>query len=97
MIDYFLLFFCQYLVVFFLVMNSKLIRDDRWIIAMVNSLFISASQFTAIYLVANTSEGVGVYICGAIGASLGVASSHLFYTRYIFNRLGKGTATPKNV
>jgi len=82
--EYMILFTAQFFVVFALVMNSKFIRDDRWVLAMINSWFISGSQFASIYFVANNTSGIGVLIAGAAGASLGVASSHLFYTRFLF-------------
>lgn len=79
-------FLAQFFQVFFLVMSSKLLRDDRWQLAMVNSLLISATQFTFIYVVANGSDPVGTFIAAAIGGSLGCGASHHFYTRLIMKK-----------
>lgn len=73
----------QFGAVFALVMNSKLLRDDRWILAMLNSWFISITQFVFIYVVANTDSPIATFFCAAIGGSLGCGASHLFYTKWI--------------
>jgi len=73
----------QFFAVFALVMNSKLLRDDRWQLAMINSWLISATQFVFIYVVANTSSPGWTFFSGALGGSLGCGTSHLFYTRYL--------------
>lgn len=73
----------QFCAVFALVMNSKLLRDDRWVLAMMNSWFISVTQFIFIYVVARTDAPVATFFCAALGGSLGCGSSHLFYTRFV--------------
>lgn len=78
--------FAQFLAVFALVMNSKLLRDDRWVLAMLNSYLISATQFIFIYAVATATNPLMVLLFSSIGGSLGCGSSHLLYTKYIFKR-----------
>jgi hypothetical protein len=76
----------QFFAVFFLVMNSKLLRDDRWVIAMGNSWLISVTQFVSIYVIANSGDPYYTFWFAATGGSLGCGCSHLFYTRYILKR-----------
>lgn len=78
------IFIAQFVAVFALVMNSKLLRDDRWVLAMMNSYLISLTQFVFIYAVANSGEPLMVLLVSSIGGSLGCGVSHLLYTRYIF-------------
>lgn len=79
-----IVFFAQFGAVFCLVMNSKLLRDDRWILAMVNSWLISITQFTFIWVVANTNDPLMTFFFAASGGSIGCGCSHLFYTRFIW-------------
>jgi len=74
----------QFGAVFCLVMNSKLLRDDRWMLAMCNSWLISITQFVFIYVVANTDNPLMTFFFAAFGGSLGCGVSHLFYTRFIY-------------
>lgn len=76
----------QFCAVFALVMNSKLLRDDRWVLAMLNSWFISVTQFVFIYVVSRTEAPVATFFCAALGGSLGCGTSHLFYTRWIMHK-----------
>lgn len=77
-------FIAQFSAVFCLVMNSKLLRDDRWQLAMLNSWLISVTQFTFIWVVANTDDPLATFFAAAMGGSLGCGVSHLFYTRFIW-------------
>ncbi|CAM0104198.1 holin [Vibrio phage 526E57-1] len=79
-----ILFIAQFAQVFALVMNSKLLRDDRWILAMCNSWTISITQFIFVYIVAQAHDVWTTFFVAAIGGSLGCGASHLFYTRFIF-------------
>jgi uncharacterized membrane protein YjjB (DUF3815 family) len=81
-----LVFFAQFASVFALVMNSKLLRDDRWVLAMLNSLLISLTQFIFVYVVSSTGDIYGTFFAAAAGGSLGCGTSHLFYTRFIFKK-----------
>ena len=86
MIDLVIVWAAQFCAVFALVMNSKLLRDDRWVLAMTNSWFISVTQFIFIYVVARTDAPVATFFCAAVGGSLGCGASHLFYTKYLWRK-----------
>ena len=79
-----IVFFAQLGAVSALVMNSKLLRDDRWILAMLNSWVISITQYAFIYIVAHSDNPVGTFFFAATGGSLGCGIAHLFYTRYLY-------------
>lgn len=79
-----IVFAAQFSAVFCLVMNSKLLRDDRWKLAMCNSWLISITQFIFIWVVANTTMPVATFFAAAAGGSLGCGASHLFYTKFIW-------------
>lgn len=76
----------QFISVFSLVMNSKLLRDDRWVLAMINSVVISITQFIFVYAVANTNDVFYTFIFAAAGGSLGCGASHHFYTKFIMRK-----------
>lgn len=76
--------FAQFFAVFALVMNSKLLRDDRWVLAMLNSYFIAITQFIFIYIVATTDDPIKTLMVSSTAGSIGCGVSHLLYTRYIF-------------
>lgn len=82
----FLVFLAQFAAVFALVMNSKLLRDDRWVVAMANSWLISITQFIFVWVVANTDDPYNTFFWSALGGSLGCGCSHLVYTRYILRK-----------
>ena len=88
MIDMQLVTVCaaQFCAVAALVMNSKLLRDDRWVLAMLNSWFISITQFIFIYVVARTDAPIATFFAAALGGSLGCGVSHLVYTKWILNK-----------
>ncbi|ANS06214.1 holin [Phage MedPE-SWcel-C56] len=81
-----LVFVAQFASVFSLVMNSKLLRDDRWKLAMVNSWIISVTQFVFVWVVAATNAPVATFMFAAAGGSLGCGASHLFYTKHIMDK-----------
>lgn len=81
-----IVFLSQFAAVFCLVMNSKLLRDDRWQLAMLNSWMISITQFTFIYVVAHTDNPTSTFFAAAMGGSLGCGASHLFYTKYLWRK-----------
>lgn len=83
MISLLIVAIAQFSAVAALVMNSKLLRDDRWVLAMLNSWFISATQFIFIYVVSRTDAPIDIFLAAALGGSLGCGASHLFYTKYI--------------
>lgn len=84
MAEYFLVFLAQFASVFALVMNSKLLRDDRWVLAMCNSWLISATSFVFIYVTAKTDDPLLLFLFAAAGGSLGCGLSHHAYTKWIF-------------
>jgi hypothetical protein len=81
-----LVFVAQFASVFCLVMNSKLLRDDRWVLAMCNSWLISLTQFVFVWVVASTSAPLLTFVFAAAGGSLGCGASHLIYTHHVMNR-----------
>ncbi len=87
--EFALVFIAQFFSVFTLVMNSKLLRDDRWVLAMMNSWLISITQFVFILVVSRTDDPVATFFFAASGGSLGCGMSHLFYTRYIMREQWK--------
>lgn len=83
-----LIMLSQFASVFALVMNSKLLRDDRWILAMLNSWMISATQFTFVWVVsqAPSDDRLITFLAAAFGGSLGCGVSHLVYTHKIMRK-----------
>jgi hypothetical protein len=81
--DYFYICVAQFFSVFALVMGSKLLRDDRWVLAMCNSWLISITQFVFVFIAANSSTPYITFFFAAIGGSCGCGFGHLFYTRFI--------------
>lgn len=86
--DNLLIFFAQFFSVFALVMSSKLLRDDRWVLAMINSWLISITSFTFVYLTSNTESPIQLFFWSALGGSLGCGVSHHFYTKFIMKPTG---------
>lgn len=78
-----LVFMAQFASVFCLVLNSKLLRDDRWVLAMCNSWCISITQFVFVWVVASTNAPLITFFAAASGGSLGCGASHLFYTKHV--------------
>ena len=78
-----ILFLAQFCQVYALVMNSKLLRDDRWILAMANSWVISITQFCFVFVVSQTADPIATFLVAAVGGSLGCGLSHLTYTRFL--------------
>ena len=67
--EFILVFIAQFFSVFTLVMNSKLLRDDRWILAMMNSWLISITQFVFILVVSRTDDPVATFFFAATASS----------------------------
>jgi hypothetical protein len=80
------IFAAQFFSVFALVMGSKLLRDDRWVLAMMNSWLISITQFLFVYLVSKSADPWALFFWSGAGGSLGCGMSHLTYTRWILKR-----------
>ena len=80
-----LLFFAQFGSVFVMVMSSKLLRDDRVYLAMLNSFLITAGQLVFVEVIANSNLNTyAMFTVGGLGGSLGVGFSHWVYTKHIF-------------
>lgn len=65
--------------VFLLVLNSQFARDGKVFLAFMMSWLISVAQFVSIRLIAGADDPVTMFVASAIGSSLGVASSIVFY------------------
>ena len=95
-----IVFFSQLAQVFTLVTGSKLLRDDRWELAMANSLLITLTQFIFVKAVSTQSPEVVVLAAG-FGGAVGCGLSHHFYTywskRYEKYKEKKELAKDKNV
>ena len=82
----FLVFISQLASVLALVLNSKLLRDDRWQLAMLNSWFISLTQFIFVWVVSNADNPMAILLVSGLGGSLGCGLGHLLYTRLLTRR-----------
>ena len=75
--------------VFLLVLNSQFARDGKVFLAFMMSWLISVSQFVSIRLIAGADDPYTMFFASAIGSSLGVASSIVFY-RWLKPKIMKG-------
>lgn len=75
--------------VFLLVLNSQFARDGKTLLAFLMSWLISVAQFVSIRLIANADDPLTMFLAMAIGSSIGVASSIVFY-RWLKPKLNKG-------
>ena len=89
MISLLLISLAQFLNVFSLVLNSKLLRDDKRYLAMANSIVISASQLFVIYAFTGSSDKYITFVFAAVGGSLGVGYADYLYTKFIQPYLNK--------
>lgn len=81
------LFLSQFVSVFVMVMNSKLLRDDKWLLAMINSYLITLSQLVFVWIVANGDFSMAMlFFIGGTGGSIGCGLSHFVYTRWLIKR-----------
>ena len=78
------LFISQFFAIQLLILNSKLIQNNRVYLAMVNSWLITLTQTIFIYLVANSeiSPMLKFFVSG-LGASLGCGAGYYLYKRFI--------------
>ena len=74
-------FVAQFASVLSLVLNSKFLRDDRWVLAMANSWLISLTQFIFVWVVSQTNTPMITFFAAALGGSLGCGFGHILYTR----------------
>lgn len=75
--------------VFLLVLNSQFARDGKVLLAFMMSWLISVAQFISIRLIATADDPLPMFIAMAIGSSLGVSSSIVFY-RWLKPKIMKG-------
>tara|TARA_R110000824_G_scaffold334317_1_gene520913 strand:+ start:310 stop:603 length:294 start_codon:yes stop_codon:yes gene_type:complete len=69
--------------VFFLGLNSKLLRDDKILAGFVLSWLITVTQFAFIWAVAHAGLSPATFILWAgIGGSIGITTSQYFYKWY---------------
>jgi hypothetical protein len=69
----------SYANVFLLVLNSQFARDRRYLLAYINSWFISGAAFAYTRIAANSGDIVYTFLFSGFGSSFGVVSSILFY------------------
>lgn len=79
MVDIILVFISSLVNVFFLILSSRMGRDNKWIQQMFVSFGISAAQFIFVLVVARSDNPYMVLISSSIGGSIGVGLSHHFY------------------
>lgn len=89
-----LVFLSQLASVLALVLNSKLLRDDRWQLAMINSWLISLTQFLFVWVTANTDNPMAIFFAAGLGGSLGCGAGHLIYTRFLCRKNSIWTSKP---
>ncbi len=77
------LFASTFFLVFFLGLQSQVVRDGRYAVAFINSLFIGAANLVLFKLAPNASATeIASYL---IGGPLGIVSSMLFHKRFFQN------------
>ncbi len=75
--------------VFLLVLNSQFARDGKVFLAFLISWVISVAQFMSIRLIATADDPWTMFLAMAIGSSLGVSLSIVFY-RWLKPKIMKG-------
>ena len=90
MIDLLLLGVAGFFQVFLLVLNSQFARDGKVRLAFCFSWLISVAQFTFIRLVATIPDTYSAFFAAAIGSSIGVSLSIIFY-KWLKPKLIRGT------
>lgn len=68
--------------VFLMALNSKLLRDDKWVWTMIVSWGISSSQFLVTKAIAVGTDDWSTWFWMSLGASLGVGACHFFYAKF---------------
>lgn len=82
-----LLFGSQFASVFAMVFSSKLLRDDKWKLAMVNSYLITITQLIFVHIVSTSDFGWTILLLvGGTGGSLGCGLSHFIYTKHLLKK-----------
>jgi hypothetical protein len=77
---YLLVFCAAFCSVFFLGLNSKLLRDDRIVLAFFGSWCITLSQYAMTWAVFSAGLSVTSYLVSAgFGGSIGITLSQYFY------------------
>jgi len=80
MLMYLLVLSSAFFAVFLLGLNSKMMRDDRLLLAMLISWFICIAQYTLTWAIVFADLSVSEYILfSGAGGSLGIGASQPFY------------------
>lgn len=78
-----MVFFAQLLTVLLLGFQSKLMRDNRWKLCTVLSLFITLAQAATVHSIANNQIWMPLLLAlSGLGGSFGIALSHFAYQYY---------------
>lgn len=78
-----LVFSASFAQVYFLGLNSKMLRDDMILAAAITSWLITLSQFFMVWSVTNAGLDSSVYIlCAGLGGSMGITVSQYSYRYY---------------
>lgn len=95
MTDLILLGVAGFFQVFLLVLNSQFARDGKVGLAFCFSWMISVAQFMFIRLIATMADPYPAFFVAALGSSLGVSASIIFY-RWLKPRIMKGNNNESN-
>lgn len=78
-----MVFFAQYFTVLLLGFQSKLMRDNRWVLSTMTSSLITLAQTGTVYAVAHNTLGMPLLLLfSCLGGSTGIASAHFVYQWY---------------
>ena len=78
-----MVFFAAFGSVFFLGLNSKLLRDDKILAGFCVSWMITLTQFATVWAIANAALSTPIYLLVAgFGGSIGLTCSQYFYKWY---------------
>lgn len=82
--DLFYLFLSQFGAVQVMILSSKLIQNDRVLLAMLNSWLITLTQFAFVYIITTSTYSVPekIFFSG-LGGSLGVGSGWWIYNKFL--------------
>ena len=74
------LFLASFMMVFFLALNSKVLRDDHILLGSIISFFITAAQYVMTWVLIHSDMGVTSYLFYAgMGGSIGTTVAQYLY------------------